>query len=175
MTESCWNCILHLWWYLAHLDDLSSKTSLKIQRSLWVSAKMRCGIRCANRPDCHYPNMCVCVHMCVSESEVRAEINHGRWLIQLDLLTYCEQLWPCLFSSLTISLSPWNTWGSWNMCAPNTHTHMPQIASPPLNSTSKPQRVKYNQSSLTMLSGHCLGAPQKRKDGGCTRCVWCVV
>ncbi len=136
MTKPSWNHILHLWWHLAHSDDFSSKTSVKIQRSYRLSA-LRCGICSAQMPDCHSPSVCVCVCVCVcawvqvSESEVRAQINHGRWLIQLDLLTYCEQLWPCLFSSLTFSHSPWNTWGSSNMCAPNTHTHMPHIASPP--------------------------------------------
>lgn len=36
-----------------------------------------------------------------------------------------------------------------------THTYATD-RQPTLHSTSKPQRVKYNQSSLTMLSGHCL-------------------
>ncbi len=154
MTEPSWNHILHLWWHLAHSDNLSSKTSLKIQRSFWL-------LKWDVYSLCLYAKLplskCVCV--CASKSEVRAQINHGRWLIQLDLLTYCEQLWPCLFSSLTFSHSPWNTWGSWNMCAPNTHTHTYATdRQPTLHSTSKPQRVKYNQSSLTMLSGHCLKA-----------------
>lgn len=79
----------------------------------------------------HALRVCVCAS--VSKSEVRAQINHGRWLIQLDLLTYCEQLWPCLFSSLTFSHSLWNAWGSWNMCAPNTHICHRSPAHPPLN------------------------------------------
>ncbi len=157
MTKPSWNHILHLWWHLAHFDNFSSKTSVKIQRSFRLSATIRCGICSYRMPDHHSPSVyeCQCVCVCESESEVRAQINHGRWLIQLDLLTYCEQLWPCLFSSLTFSHSLWNTWGSSNMCTPNTHTYA-TYCQPTLRSTSKPRRVKYNQSSLTMLSGQCL-------------------
>jgi hypothetical protein len=43
----------------------------------------------------------------------------------------------------------------------NIHTHATD-QQPTLHSTSKPQRVKYHQSSLTMLSGRC----QQRADGG---------
>lgn len=159
MTEPAWNCILHPWGHLAHSDNLSSKTPLKIQRSFRFAARMRCGILCADMPDCHFPSVCVCPCSCVGvrRSEVRPQINHGPWLIQLDLLTYCEQLWSWLFSSLTFSHSPWNTRGSRNMCAPNTHTYA-TYRQPTLRSTLKPQRVKYNQSSLTGLSGHCLAA-----------------
>lgn len=89
MTEPAWNRILQPWGHLAHSDNLSSKTPLKTQRSFWLTAKMRCGILSADMPDCHFPSMCVraCSCVCVSESEVRAKINHGPWLIQLDLLT----------------------------------------------------------------------------------------
>lgn len=44
-----------------------------------------------------------------------------------------------------------------HVCTKHTPTHATH-RQPALHSPLKPQRVKYNQSSLTMLSWNCLGA-----------------